>query len=213
MATIDRDRLRHQLASHHDIRTDLIYLRACSVWVTANYYDMKIIPIPAVDGQDIMLRGLYLDALLMLYRKCFNNGQRSGLDRSKFEEVLGRWKDLHEHLIERATDLVAHAISASAMTTVSVHGGKAYPSTVRPGHNKSDFDNLIRMADVWLPFIDLEIGRLTEAFERLLSPEEDEGNVFFVAPFGSDIDIQALRTGRPAEKTQRQLNRRSRGSE
>jgi len=206
--TGEKERLRHRLASHHDIRADLVYLRACCAWVRDNYYDMEIIPVPNVEGQDILLRGLYLDALLMLYRKCFNSGQRSGLDRSRFEEVLGAWQGLHDDLIERATDLVAHAVSASASTTVTVHGGKAYPSCTRPGHNKFDFDNLIRMADVWLPFVDAEIGRVAEEFERLLAPDEDDGNIHFVAPWGSDIDIQALRTGRPAERTQRQLARK-----
>jgi len=211
MTATAKDRLRHALASHHDIRTDLLYLRACSVWVRDNYYDTQVIPLPKVEGQHVLLRGLYLDALLMLYRKCFNSGQRSGLDRSRFEAVLGPWQSLHDHLVERATDLVAHAVSASAATTVTVHAGKAFPSSVRPGHNQSDFTNLIRMADIWLPFVDAEIARLGAAFEQMLDPDEEDGNVFFCAPFGSNIDIQALRTGRPAERTQRQLNRRSRG--
>jgi hypothetical protein len=202
----ERDRLQRALEAHHDIRTDFVYIRNCSIWIRDNYHDLKVIPIPIVNGQELLLRGLYLDALLILYRKCFVSGQRGGLDSTRFDDVLGPLKTLHENgLLARANQLTAHAVSASAATTIKVMGGKAMASTVRPGHNKFDFDNLILVTETWLPFVEAEIARLTQEFEALLDPGEDEGSDFFMAPWGSGIDIQALRTGRPAARTRRQL--------
>jgi hypothetical protein len=178
------------------------------MWVRDNYRDLNIIPIPKVNGQDILLRGIYLDALLILYRRCFISGQRGGLDATQFDAVLGPLRALHEEeLMERANKLTAHAVSASAATTIKVIGGRAVPSTFRPGHNRFDFENLILAVDAWLPFVEREIDRLTREFESLLDPGDDEGTDIFVAPWGSKIDIQSLRTGKPAEKTRRELRR------
>ena len=203
---LGKEQLRHALEAHHDILTDLTYVRDCSIWVRDNYSNMEVIPIPKVNDQDILLRGLYLDALLILYRKCFISSQRGGLDLSHRDGVLGSLKNLHENaLMARANTLTAHAVSASSATTIKVIGGKAVASIVRPGHNKFDFDNLIAASEAWIPFVQSEIDRLTQAFETLLKPNEDEGSEFFVAPWGSNIDIQALRTGKPAAKTSREL--------
>jgi hypothetical protein len=198
------------LEAHHDIRADLSYVRNCSIWVRDNYHDVGAIPVPKINGQDILLRGLYLDALLILYRRCFASGQRGALDASRFDEILGPFKELHyEEVMGRANKLTAHAISASASATVKVMNGRAAVSIMRPGHNKYDFENLICLVDRWLPFVDAEIARLTTEFESLLQPGEDEGRDHFVAPWGSRIDIQSLRSGRPAVRTKRQLERKN----
>lgn len=204
-----KERLRHALAAHHDIRADLTTIRNCAIWVRDNYCDLQVIPNPRVNGQDILLRGIYLDALLILYRKCFICGQRGGLDSTHFDTVLGPLKALHEEeLMARANKLTAHAVSASAATTIKIMKGRAVPSTFRPGHNKFDFENLILAVEAWLPFVERELSRLTQEFESLLDPDEDEGTDVFVAPWGSKIDIQSLRTGKPAERTKRELERK-----
>ena len=199
--------LRHTLEAHHDILHDLTYVQACAIWVRDNYNDVEVIPVPTIEGQDIMLRGLYLDALLILYRRCFIGGQRGGLDMSSKSEVLGPLLALHDNeLMARANTLTAHAVSASAATTIRVQDGRALPSTFRAGHNKFDFENLIAATGRWLPFVQGEIARLTSAFEQLLGPEDEEGNEIFVAPWGAKIDIQSLRTGRPQVRTRRILS-------
>lgn len=191
-----QEQLRHTLEAHYDILRDLEYIRDCATWVSQNYLDKQVIPIPEINGRQLFLRDLYLNALLILYRRCFDRKQRGRLDLSRIDEVLsGGFKEVHvDELIARANQLVAHPISAASATSIRIgRGRQILPSSIRPGVNKFDFDNLVALVERWIPFVQSEITHLSEELRLHLSGQEDEGNEIFAVPWGSGIDIQSLR--------------------
>ena len=82
-------------------------------------------------------------------------------------------------------------------------------SPFRPGHNQFDFDNLIAVIDLWMPFLQRKLGEVE--FERSAAdiPDDDYPAEFFVAPWGSGLNQQGLATGRPAERTRNVLATRA----
>ena len=78
-----KDQLTHELSSNHDILYDLKETKAAATWVSQNYFDTDVIPLPEVDGMTVQLRILYLNALLISYRRCFSSGQRVRLPKGE----------------------------------------------------------------------------------------------------------------------------------
>lgn len=196
------------MESLYDIIHDLQSVHDSAVWVSENYFDTNIIPIPHIEDRPIELRGLYLDALLMKYRRCFVTGHRHSLKSACPDEILGEYAPLHRETLKRANHITAHAISAAASTQLYISGGKASPGTARPGYNQFDFTNLVALAERWTGHVGEKISGLTQEFESLLKPEDEQPPDFFVAPWGSGVDIQAVRTGVPQEKTAKDLAQR-----
>jgi hypothetical protein len=180
-----KERLREELGHAQDIRIDLAEVARSAKWIQENFYDVGAIPRPWVDGHPIDLTRLYLDGLLMLYRKCFTTGRRTRPASFK-PEAVGALAVIHnEELMARADRLVAHAVHGAGATAVKIGPKKAvYFSSSRPVANLIDFQNLRALSEAWLRIVDREVARLTRELAAELDGHEEEALEDTVVPWG-----------------------------
>lgn len=191
-----------------DIITDFEAIRKISSKMSENWTDASFLPVIEIDDYAFFPREHVLNSLLLLYRRAFVHGHRFRISDEWVSAALSNLEVLHvDELIARANNVVAHTIHACSSTTAKFVNGSIQYSPVRPGTNKFDFDNLVAVIDRWLPFLKKQLESLEEAI-RANPPSDDENpSEFFFAPWGSRVQLQALRTGRPQERTRNVLRR------
>ena len=148
-----QEELKAKLESYHDILTDMVRISASSQWVEANYHDFEAIPFPQVGDEIIDLRLMYFDSMLMLYRRCFSSGHRVSLRRDQVEALLPDLIALHRRMLERADQVVAHAIDACSSSTLYAGNGEVVFSSVRPTASIYDFGRLLNLSTRWIHFL------------------------------------------------------------
>lgn len=168
-----------------DVITDFEDARKIAFYVADNWRSESCLPIVELEGYAFFQREHILNSLLMIYRRPFVHGQRFKIPDEWVIDALGNLAALHrDALIARANNVIAHSIDACSSTTATFSGGAVRYCSVRPGHNKYDFDNLVAVFDRWIPFLR---SRLAELEDQILSnppPNDHQPSEVFMAPFG-----------------------------
>lgn len=190
-----KNKLKRKIEAHFDVEEDLIYLIKFGKWVIENYYDRDVIPCPRFEDTYIDLRGAYLDFALMRYRRCFDGSQRGRIDVKKGKITLGELVEIHDdELMLRANKVVAHAVLAAH--SASLHIGSDFSISrwlQRPGVNRFDFENIVRLSEEWLIFVESEIEIIRKELQPLLVIADISSNILSAHPIGSNVDIQSKR--------------------
>jgi hypothetical protein len=187
--------LKHKIEAHFDVQEDLIYLIKFGNWVIENYYDRDVIPLPKFEDTYIDLRGAYLDFALMRYRRCFEASQRGRIDVKKGKISLGEWVEIHDdELMLRANKVVAHAVLAAHSASLYIGSDLSISRWLqRPGVNRFDFENIVRLSKEWLIFVESEIEIIKKELQPLLTLVDISSNILSTHPIGSNVDIQSQR--------------------